>query len=113
MMPVSMITDAIHQGDVHDTRTEQQKAEAAAVRQLLVDSIEDVPVEVAVRFTPRKVNPRELDGLAIGDTLPLIHPTSRPLDMVVGDLILAETAAGTSGSRLAAMVVSVNKGEKK
>ncbi|WP_308535816.1 flagellar motor switch protein FliM [uncultured Mobiluncus sp.] len=113
MMPVSMITDAIHQGDVHDTRTEQQKAEAAAVRQHLVDTLEDVPIGVSVRFTPRKVNPRELDGLAIGDTLPLIHPTSRPLDMVVGDLILAETAAGTSGSRLAAMVVSVNKGEKK
>lgn len=113
MMPVSMITDAINQGDVRDTRTDEQKAEAEAVRQHLVDTMEDIPVTVSVRFTPRKVNPRELDGLAIGDTLPLIHPTSRPLDLVIGDLILAEAAAGTSGSRLAAMVVSVNKGEKK
>lgn len=113
MMPVAMITDAIHQGDTSDTRSDEQKREAAALRQRLVDNLEDIPIEVAVRFSRRKVNPRELDGLAIGDTLPLIHPTSRPLDLMVGDLVLAEAAAGTSGSRLAAMVVSVNKGEKK
>lgn len=114
MMPVAMITDAIHQGDATvDTRSEEQKREAALIRQKLVDNLEDIPVEVTVRFARRKVNPRELDGLAVGDTLPLIHPTSRPLDLMVDDLILAEAAAGTSGSRLAAMVVSVNKGEKK
>lgn len=113
MMPVAMITDAIHKGDTHDTRSEEQKQEAALVRQRLVDTVEEIPIEVAVRFSRRKVNPRELNGLAVGDTLPLIHPTSRPLDLMVGDLVLAEAAAGTSGSRLAAMVVSVNKGEKK
>lgn len=113
MMPVAMITDAIHKGDAHDTRSEQQKAEASLIRQRLVDILEDIPIEVAVRFSRRRVNPRELDGLAVGDTLPLIHPTSRPLDLMVGDLVCAEAAAGTSGSRLAAMVVSVNKGDKK
>lgn len=114
MMPVAMITDAIHKGDANaDTRSEEQKREAAIMRQRLVDNLEEIPVEVAVRFSRRKINPRELDGLAVGDTLPLIHPTSRPLDLMVDDLILAEAAAGTSGSRLAAMVVSVNKGEKK
>lgn len=114
MMPVAMITDAIHKGDGNgDTRSEEQKREANILRQRLVDNLEEIPIEVAVRFSRRKVNPRELDGLAVGDTLPLIHPTSRPLDLMVDDLILAEAAAGTSGSRLAAMVVSVNKGEKK
>ena len=111
MMPVAMITDAIHQGATNDTRSEEQKKESAQVRHRLVDILEDVPVEVAVRFTPRKVNPRELHGLAVGDTLPLIHPQSRPLDLVVDDIVLAEAAAGTSGSRLAAMVISVDKGE--
>ena len=113
MMPVAMITDAIHQGATNDTRSEEQKKESAQVRHRLVDILEDVPVEVAVRFTPRKVNPRELHGLAVGDTLPLIHPQSRPLDLVVDDIVLAEAAAGTSGSRLAAMVISVDKGEQK
>ena len=113
MMPVAMITDAIHQGATNDTRSEEQKKESAQVRHRLVDILEDVPVEVAVRFTPRKVNPRELHGMAVGDTLPLIHPQSRPLDLVVDDIVLAEAAAGTSGSRLAAMVISVDKGEQK
>ncbi|MCI6584712.1 MAG: flagellar motor switch protein FliM [Mobiluncus porci] len=113
MMPVAMITDAIHQGDTTDSRSEEQKREAVALRQRIVDVVEEVPIEVAVRFSRRKVNPRELNGLAVGDTLPLIHPTSRPLDLMVDDLVLAEAAAGTSGSRLAAMVVSVNKGDKK
>ena len=113
MMPVAMITDAIHQGATNDTRSEEQKKESAQVRHRLVDILEDVPVEVAVRFTPRKVNPRELHGLAVGDTLPLIHPQSRPLDLVVDDIVLAEAAAGTAGSRLAAMVISVDKGEQK
>ena len=113
MMPVAMITDAIHQGATNDTRSEEQKKESAQVRHRLVDILEDVPVEVAVRFTPRKVNPRGLHGLAVGDTLPLIHPQSRPLDLVVDDIVLAEAAAGTSGSRLAAMVISVDKGEQK
>lgn len=113
MMPVAMITDAIHQGATNDTRSEEQKKESAQVRHRLIDILEDVPVEVAVRFTPRKVNPRELHGLAVGDTLPLIHPQSRPLDLVVDDIVLAEAAAGTSGSRLAAMVISVDKGEQK
>lgn len=113
MMPVGLLTDAINEGHRHETRSAEQIAEANMIRSRLMDSLEKAPLEVAVRFSRRTINPRELHGLAIGDTLPLIHPTSRPLDVMVGDLVLAEAAAGTSGSRLAAMVVALKKEEQK
>lgn len=111
MLPVSMIIDAINDGDKHDRRNAEQLAEALMIRNRIIDNLEETPLEVAVRFARRPTNPRELDGLAVGDTLSLRHPTSRPLDVMVGDLIIAEAAAGASGSRLAAMVVNVKKEE--
>jgi len=69
----------------------------------------DVPVEVAVRCTPRTLHPRDVVDLAVGDVLPLSHPASRPLEVVVDDVVLAHAAAGTHGSRLACQVVSVEE----
>ena len=69
----------------------------------------DVPVEVTVRCTPRTLHPRDVVDLAVGDVLPLSHPASRPLEVVVDDVVLAHAAAGTHGSRLACQVVSVEE----
>ncbi len=69
----------------------------------------EAPVEVAVRCTPRVVHPRDVVDLAVGDVLPLSHPASRPLEVVVDDVVLAHAAAGTHGSRLACQVVSVEE----
>ena len=69
----------------------------------------EVPVEVAVRCTPRTLHPRDVVDLAVGDVLPLSHPASRPLEVVVDGVVLAHAAAGTHGSRLACQVVSVEE----
>ena len=69
----------------------------------------EAPVEVAVRCTPRTVHPRDVVDLAVGDVLQLSHPASRPLEVVVDDVVLARAAAGTHGSRLACQVVSVEE----
>jgi flagellar motor switch protein FliM len=47
--------------------------------------------------------------LAVGDLLPLSHPSSQPLDVVVDGVVLARAAAGNNGSRLACMVVTVEE----
>lgn len=109
MMPVALLTDAINEGDRNEMRSAEQLAEAEEIRNRIVDIVEEAPVEVAVRFGRIPVHPRDLDGLAVGDTVPLLHPTTRPLDVMVDDLVVAEAAAGASGSRLAAMVVSVKE----
>ncbi|MCC2334163.1 flagellar motor switch protein FliM [Cellulomonas wangsupingiae] len=69
----------------------------------------EAPVEVAVRCTPRTVHPRDVVDLTVGDVLPLSHPASRPLEVVVDGVVLAHAAAGTHGSRIACQVVSVEE----
>lgn len=112
MLPVALITDAINEGSRHESRTEEQLNEARRIRDRLVDVLEETPVDFTVRFSSRPVHPRDLDGLGIGDYIPLMHPTSRPLDVMVGDFTVAEAAAGSSGSRLAAMIVSTNREDR-
>jgi flagellar motor switch protein FliM len=48
-------------------------------------------------------------GLAVGDVLPLQHPATRPLDVVVDGVVLARAAVGSQGSRLACRVVDVEE----
>ena len=54
-------------------------------------------------------SPGEIVDLQVGDVLPLNHPASRPLEVVVDDVVLAHAAAGTHGSRIACQVVSVEE----
>ena len=97
-------TDRTHEGAGPDTRESLAHAQAALERATL-----EVPVEVAVRFTPRISHPRDVVGLQVGDVLPLNHPASRPLEVVVDDVVLAHAAAGTHGSRIACQVVTVEE----
>jgi flagellar motor switch protein FliM len=77
-------------------------AEAAA---RLRTQLASVPVNVNVRFSPLSVNPGEVLGLAVGDVLKLPHPQFRPLDVTVDGEVVARAAAGSTGSRLACVVV--------
>lgn len=68
--------------------------------------VEQTPVEVALRLTPRRVRPREVLDLAVGDLLTLPHAADRPLDLMVGDHPVATAAVGASGARLACVVTA-------
>lgn len=109
MMPAEMLLGAVRSADGAGGRTlEDQRARAVAVVELET-AVQEVPVEVTVRFSPVTINPRDVLALQVGDVLPLSHPSSRPLDVVVGDVVLARAAAGNNGSRLACMVVTVEE----
>lgn len=88
---------------------EQARRRAEVARAELERATLEAPVDVAVRCTPRIVHPRDVIDLQVGDVLPLSHPASRPLEVVVEDVVLAHAAAGTHGSRLACQVVSVEE----
>lgn len=128
--PVIVSTFSLMVGDRHDTATlmlpadlmlaapadevdtgldAERRRVAEQSRALLELSAEQVPVEVSVRFSPVTVHPREIVELAVGDVLPLSHPSSRPLDVVVDGVVLARAAAGSQGSRLACQVVTVEE----
>lgn len=108
MLPAEPVLAALraeqgHEGDEHAQRS------AATARVELERATLEAPVAVAVRCTPRIVHPRDVIDLQVGDVLPLSHPASRPLEVVVDDVVLAHAAAGTHGSRLACQVVSVEE----
>jgi flagellar motor switch protein FliM len=74
-------------------------------RELVDAQLARVPVDVALRLTPATVRPSVVLGLAVGDVLPLPHPQHRPFDITVGGQPVASAALGSSGSRLACVIV--------
>ncbi|KAE8763400.1 flagellar motor switch protein FliM [Georgenia thermotolerans] len=109
MLPAEGLMAALRDGEHVDLRTAEEIAEEKVQSRLLEVAVQQVPVDVAVRFRPVTVHPREVVALRPGDVLPLHHPASRPLDVVVGDRVLAQAAPGTQGTRLAGMVVHVKE----
>jgi flagellar motor switch protein FliM len=67
------------------------------------------PVTVAARLTPLTVNPGVVLDLAVGDVLRLPHPQFRPLDVAVDGVTVATAAVGSTGSRLACVVVDTEE----
>ncbi|MEN1976982.1 FliM/FliN family flagellar motor switch protein [Cellulomonas sp. P4] len=109
MFPAELLLAAVRQADGSNGRSlEDQRAHEVALADLEA-AVEEVPVEVAVRFAPVVVRPRDVVDLAVGDVVPLSHPSSQPLDVVVDGVVLARAAAGNNGSRLACMVVTVEE----
>lgn len=90
-------------GQVITSERERRNREKAA--QAVSQRLEDVHVDVAVRFSPVQVRPEELLGLAVGDVLPLAHPTTAPLVVTAADVTFAHAVPGSQGKRLACLVV--------
>ncbi|NUR07126.1 MAG: flagellar motor switch protein FliM [Nocardioidaceae bacterium] len=72
----------------------------------LTSALQDVPVDVAVRYRTTMASPLELAGLGVGDVVRLKHPTQAPLDVVAADVVFAHATAGSQGRSLAALVVA-------
>jgi len=109
MVPSDLLLGALRASEGASTRSEEEQRVAALAHSDLERSVQDVPVDVAVRFAPVVVHPRDVVHLAVGDVLPLSHPSTQPLDVVVDGVVLARAAAGSHGSRLAAQVVTVEE----
>ncbi|WP_299036261.1 flagellar motor switch protein FliM [uncultured Pseudokineococcus sp.] len=87
---------------------EELEAEARA-QAAVVGAMPKVPVDVALRLTPTRVTSDRVLDLAVGDVVPLGHPTSRPLEVVVAGLVVARAVPTASSTRLACMVVSTEE----
>lgn len=109
MLPADLVLAALRTGDDGAVRDVDEHRRQQAARVELEAATREVPVEVVVRCTPRTVHPRDVADLAVGDVLPLSHPSVRPLEVVVDGIVLAHAAAGSHGNRLACQVVSVEE----
>ncbi|HEX7106894.1 MAG TPA: FliM/FliN family flagellar motor switch protein [Acidothermaceae bacterium] len=67
--------------------------------------LSDVPVDVAVEFSQIALTPREILSLAVGDVLPLRHPTNSPLRITSGGMAFAYGVPGSTGKHVACRVV--------
>jgi flagellar motor switch protein FliM len=82
----------------------QRQARDAAQRSMTA-GLGNTPVEVSVRFNSVLMSPRDLVTLRPGDIVPLEHPLTNPLAVTSAGVTFAHAVAGSSGQRLACLVV--------
>ena len=106
MIPADVLLASLRAGEHLDSRTPEEVAAQRAALARVTENVLDVPVEVAVRFAPLTVAADAVARLEPGTVITLRHRADAPLSVVVGDVPLATAAIGTSGSRLACLVVT-------
>lgn len=89
--------------------SDREAAQRSRSARLVHQQFEKVPVEVAVRFRPTRLDPGTLGSLGTGDVLRLAHPASAPLDVIVDGTTFAHASPGAHGARLAALIVGTPK----
>ena len=90
-------------GQVVTSERERRIRESAG--RAVASRLEDVHVDVAVRFSPVQVRPTELLALTVGDVLPLAHAVTSPLAVTAAEVTFAYAVPGAQGKRLACLVV--------
>lgn len=111
MLPAEVVLQALRDQSGAAQLGPQERVALAAARRELEAAVAEVPLDVTVRFAPLTVRPRQVIQLAVGDVLPLAHPTSHPVDVVVDGVPLAHATAATHGSRLVCQVVAVEEAQ--
>ncbi|MBF5083116.1 flagellar motor switch protein FliM [Quadrisphaera sp. INWT6] len=86
--------------------SEEQRRTAESAADVLSRTVPELPVDVCARMTPMALSVQAVTALSVGDVLHLPHPTARPLDVVTNDVVLTRAVPGTSGTRLACLVVN-------
>lgn len=77
-----------------------------AARERVASRLHDVPVELAVQFTPVMMRSRDILTLRAGDVLTLSHPATATLTAAVDGVPLFNVRPARQGKRVAAQVVS-------
>jgi flagellar motor switch protein FliM len=104
-LPYAMLSpalDVLSQSEDHRERAKLRR-EAAT---LTTRRLNDVEVDVGVRFDPVRLPSAQIGRLKVGDVLILGHRTSRPLAVTSASTTFALAIPGSSGKRLAALIVS-------
>jgi flagellar motor switch protein FliM len=90
-------------GAVNPTET------AANARELVEGQVSRTPVHVALQLAQVAVKPGTILNLAVGDLLPVPHQRTKPFDLTVRGHRIATANAGSSGSRIAAIIVKTEE----
>jgi flagellar motor switch protein FliM len=96
----------LNAADNADTSSARERLVRESASQRLAEGLQEIPVEVQVRFRTTEADPLELAGLRVGDVVRLKHPAQAPLDVTAADVVFAHATPGSQGRRLAALVVA-------
>jgi flagellar motor switch protein FliM len=88
----------------------QRQARELALRNVTA-GLHSAPVEVSVRFDAVRMRTTDLVALRPGDVVRLNHPVTAPLSISSAGITFAHAVAGSSGRRLACLVVPPPKEE--
>jgi flagellar motor switch protein FliM len=108
-MPFSGLLPHLVRAAAPSPVSERERVQRARSAAELHDQFQRVPVDVAVRLRPTTLSPGDLAVLQPGDAIRLHHPAAAPLEVVADGISFAHATAGTSGFRLAALIVGTPK----
>ena len=103
-LPYAMLApalEAVNQSADRGEKLRQRSVAAARTTQRL----NDVEVDVSIRFDPIQLPSSQIGQLAVGDVLNLGHRTSKPLSITSATSTFAIAVPGASGRQLAALIV--------
>jgi flagellar motor switch protein FliM len=89
--------------------SEAQRAARELAHRNMIAGLHGAPIDVSVRFDSIRMSPSDLVALQPGDVVRLTHPTSAPLAVTAAGLTFAHAVPGSSGRRLACLVVAPPK----
>lgn len=101
MLPAAIVVDQLAESDRHAATAHREGA--------MRDQVNDTPLEVSLRVTPRVIGAGEVLDLAPGDLLRFAHPETKPFELVVGDTPIARAVPGSQGSRLACTITTIHE----
>ena len=106
--PYAMLSPAFELLSDNDDQRERAtlRRQAAA---LTTQRLGDVGIEVAVRFDAMRLPSADIGRLTVGDVLTLGHKTSKPLAVTSANTTFALAVPGSSGKRLAALIVAAQQ----
>jgi flagellar motor switch protein FliM len=81
----------------------------ADARRLVEAQLASVPVGVSLQLNPLTVTPAQIIRLAVGDIVGLPHDKTKPLNVAVEGRPMARASIGTTGSRIACVVVETQE----
>lgn len=103
-MPYAMLAPALEATRQSTDRGEKVRQRSAAAART-TRRLNDVEVDVSIRFDPLHISSSQIGQLAVGDVLSLGHRTSRPLSVTAASSTFALAIPGASGKQLAALIV--------
>ncbi|GAA1598884.1 flagellar motor switch protein FliM [Actinoplanes couchii] len=103
-LPFNMILPVLSKTETIVLSAAEREERDTSLRNLTA-GLSAAPIDVAVRFQPIRMRTDDIVDLRPGDVVPLGHPTSRPLDVTVNEIVFAHAVPGNQGARLACLVV--------